>query len=137
MSPNFTFSRNPVISIVGRSNVGKSALFNKLVGKRISVVHDSLGVTRDRVCADFSWNSRLFTLIDTGGLDFSSDDIISSMINDQVDFAVNCSDIILFVVDGSKKITREDKPSSVLSFKISSKKRFINPLVLNIHIEKN
>ena len=114
MSSNFTFSRNPVISIVGRSNVGKSALFNKLVGKRISVVHDSLGVTRDRVCADFSWNSRLFTLIDTGGLDFSSDDIISSMINGQVNFAVNCSDIILFVVDAKSGIVPVDKDIAIV-----------------------
>lgn len=114
MSSNFTFSRNPVVSIVGRSNVGKSALFNKLVGKRISVVHDSVGVTRDRVCADFSWNSRIFTLIDTGGLVFDSDDVVSSMINDQVNFAVNSSDIVLFVVDAKSGIVPADKDIAII-----------------------
>lgn len=99
MQKNSNFNLLPVVSIIGRTNVGKSALFNKIIGKRISIVHDSYGVTRDRICAEFEWNNRKFNLIDTGGLEFDSEDFIKSMIQKQVDFAVNSSDIILFVVD--------------------------------------
>ncbi len=89
----------PVVSIVGRANVGKSTLFNKLVGKRVAIVHDSLGVTRDRVYGQFEWNSRTFNLIDTGGLEFGSKDFVKSMVEKQVKFALSSSDIVLFVVD--------------------------------------
>lgn len=89
----------PVVSIVGRTNVGKSSLFNKLVGRRVSVVHDSEGVTRDCVRSSYVWNGRLFNLVDSGGLEFCSDDLISSKIEEQVNFAIDTSDLILFVVD--------------------------------------
>ncbi len=89
----------PVISIVGRTNVGKSSLFNKLVGRRVSVVHDSDGVTRDCVRSHCVWNGRVFNLVDSGGLEFCSDDLISSKIEEQVGFAIDSSDLILFVVD--------------------------------------
>ena len=98
----------PIVSIVGRANVGKSTLFNKLVGKRISIVHDSLGVTRDRVYGEFEWNKRKFNLIDTGGLEFDSKDFIKSMIEKQVNFAVSSSDVVLFVVDSKAGLIELD-----------------------------
>lgn len=114
-------SRVPVISIVGRTNVGKSSLFNKIVGRRISIVHDSEGVTRDVVSSSFVWNGRQFDLIDSGGLEFCPDDPISSQVEEQVKFAINSSDLILFVVDFksglipldleiSKMLKKIDKP---------------------------
>ena len=109
MQKNSNFNLLPVVSIVGRTNVGKSTLFNKIIGKRISIVHDSYGVTRDRICAEFEWNNKTFNLIDTGGLEFDSEDFIKSMIQKQVDFAVNSSDIILFVVDSKAGLIELDK----------------------------
>jgi len=114
MINNKTFTRNPVVSIVGRSNVGKSSLFNKLVGRRVSIVHDSYGVTRDRVCSEFEWNGRSFTIIDTGGLEFDSDDIVKSLIEDQVNFAISSSDIVLFVVDSRSGVLNIDKDISLM-----------------------
>lgn len=91
----------PVVSIVGRTNVGKSSLFNKLVGRRVSIVHDSEGVTRDCVRSSYVWGGRLFNLVDSGGLEFCSDDLISSKIEEQVEISVDSSDLILFVVDST------------------------------------
>ena len=89
----------PVVAIVGRTNVGKSSLFNKLVGRRVSVIHNSKGVTRDCVRSSYVWGGRVFNLVDSGGLEFCSDDLISSKIEEQVSFAISSSDLILFVVD--------------------------------------
>lgn len=119
MSKNLTFDCNPVVSIVGRSNVGKSALFNKIVGKRVSVVHDSLGVTRDRVCSEFEWRGRNFTLVDTGGLEFDTNDSIKSMIEEQVKFAISSSDLVLFVVDYKSGLMNLDKEIAFLLRKSS------------------
>lgn len=119
MSKNLTFSCNPVVSIVGRSNVGKSALFNKIVGKRVSVVHDSLGVTRDRVCSEFEWRGRNFTLVDTGGLEFDTNDSIKSMIEEQVKFAISSSNLVLFVVDYKSGLMNLDKEIAFLLRKSS------------------
>ncbi len=98
----------PLIAIVGRPNVGKSTLFNKIVGKRISIVEDFEGVTRDRVYADGEWCGKAFTLIDTGGLDIKSEDVMWSHIRAQAELAVDLADAIIFVVDGKNGITSND-----------------------------
>lgn len=89
----------PIVAIVGRPNVGKSALFNAIVGKRISIVEDTPGVTRDRIYADTSWLNYEFTLIDTGGIEPESKDIIFSQMREQAQIAIDMADVILFVVD--------------------------------------
>ncbi|MCD7709386.1 MAG: ribosome biogenesis GTPase Der, partial [Clostridiales bacterium] len=89
----------PVVAIVGRPNVGKSTLFNALAGERISIVQDTPGVTRDRIYADVSWTGHDFTLIDTGGIDPDSGDVILSRIREQAQIAIDTADVILFLTD--------------------------------------
>jgi len=89
----------PILAVVGRPNVGKSTLFNKIAGRRISIVDDTPGVTRDRVYADAEWVGRQFTLIDTGGLDPESGDIMVQQIYNQAELAMETADVILFVTD--------------------------------------
>lgn len=89
----------PVIAIVGRPNVGKSTLFNKLTGKRISIVDDTPGVTRDRIFGEVEWNGRKATLIDTGGIEPYSDDIILSQMRRQAELAIDAADVIILVTD--------------------------------------
>jgi len=89
----------PVVAIVGRSNVGKSTLFNRIVGKRISIVQDEIGVTRDRIYATAEWSGHSFTLIDTGGIELASEDEFAKHIIKQADIAITMSDVILYVVD--------------------------------------
>lgn len=97
-----------VVSIVGKPNVGKSTLFNKIVGRRISITEDTPGVTRDRIYAEASWQQHVFDIIDTGGLDPFDDDKIMSNIRKQVNIAIEASDVILFVVDGKNPATALD-----------------------------
>ncbi len=88
------------VVIVGRKNVGKSTLFNRLTGRRISVVYKEPGVTRDRVCGEINWRGRTFDLIDTGGFYPDESDNLTSQINRQIDYGIKEADIVLFVVDG-------------------------------------
>ena len=97
-----------VVSIVGKPNVGKSTLFNKIVGRRISITEDTPGVTRDRIYAEASWQQHVFDIIDTGGLDPFDDDKIMSNIRKQANIAIEASDVILFVVDGKNPATALD-----------------------------
>ncbi len=99
----------PVVAIVGRPNVGKSALFNRIVGKRVSIVEDTPGVTRDRIYAEAEWNGAAFVLIDTGGIDTASDDVILSQMKDQAEIAIETADVIIFVVDGKAGLTSADR----------------------------
>ena len=99
----------PVVTIVGRPNVGKSTLFNKLAGHRISIVEDTPGVTRDRIYAEAEWLNNYFTIIDTGGIDPDTTDIIMSQMRLQAELAIDTGDVILFVVDGKVGITPTDR----------------------------
>ena len=89
----------PVVAVVGRPNVGKSTLFNVLAGERISIVKDTPGVTRDRIYADASWLDKEFTLIDTGGIEPDSNDVILSQMREQAQIAIDTADVILFLTD--------------------------------------
>lgn len=98
----------PLIAVVGRPNVGKSTLFNRIAGNRIAIVEDTPGVTRDRIYADCEWCGRAFTLIDTGGLELKSDDEMWTHIRAQAQIAVDSADAILYVVDGKTGLTTDD-----------------------------
>ena len=89
----------PIVAVVGRPNVGKSTLFNKLVGRRLSIVEDTPGVTRDRIYGDSEWRNRPFMLIDTGGIEPASDDVILSQMRSQAQLAIDSADVILMVTD--------------------------------------
>ncbi|MBP3582283.1 MAG: ribosome biogenesis GTPase Der, partial [Clostridia bacterium] len=101
--------KEPLVAIVGRPNVGKSTLFNRIVGKRISIVNDEPGVTRDRIFAHAEWLDNKFTLIDTGGLDFEKDDEISVNIVKQAKLGIEMADVIVFVVDGMTGLIEQDR----------------------------
>lgn len=113
----------PLVAIVGRPNVGKSTLFNKLCGKRISIVEDTPGVTRDRLYVDAEWTGHLFTLIDTGGIEPDKDDVIQAHMHAQAQLAIDTADIILFMVDVRQGITTVDE--DVAAMLRSSKKPVI------------
>lgn len=100
--------RKSVVAIVGRPNVGKSALFNRLVGSSASIVHSQSGVTRDRLYGTVSWEGREFTLLDTGGLDLASEDDLIHAIRGQVEQAIKEADVLLFVVDIRTGLTADD-----------------------------
>ena len=90
------------MAIVGRPNVGKSTLFNKLIGKRLSIVDDTPGVTRDRIYGDCEWLGRHMLLVDTGGIEPYSNDIILSQMREQAQVAMDMADVILFITDGKE-----------------------------------
>ena len=98
----------PTVAIVGRPNVGKSTFFNYIVGKRISIVEDTPGVTRDRVYAEGNWRGRSFTLVDTGGIEPESDDVILSQMREQANLAIAMADVIVFVTDIKQGVTAAD-----------------------------
>ncbi len=97
-----------IVAIVGRPNVGKSTLFNRIIGKRVSIVDDKPGITRDRIYGETEWNGKNFTLVDTGGIEPSAKDIILNQMKRQAYFAINTADLILFMVDGKDGLTPTD-----------------------------
>ena len=98
----------PIVAIVGRPNVGKSTFFNKMIGKRLAIVEDTPGVTRDRIYAETEWSGKEFALIDTGGIEPSSSDIILSKMREQAQIAIDMADVIVFMVDGREGVTAAD-----------------------------
>lgn len=100
--------RKQIVAVVGRPNVGKSTLFNALAGKRISIVEDTPGVTRDRIYQDVEWLGRVFTLIDTGGIEPDSKDVILSQMRQQAEIAIETADVIIFLCDLKQGVTDAD-----------------------------
>jgi GTP-binding protein len=124
----------PVVAIVGRPNVGKSALFNRMVRRRVALVEDIPGTTRDRLYGNVEWRGRLFRLVDTGGLDLEARTSLSALVRQQVQAAVDEAQVILFVVDSAEGVTAADvevadvlrrtaKPALMLANKAESKAR--------------
>ncbi len=99
----------PIVAVVGRPNVGKSTFFNKIIGKRISIVEDTPGVTRDRIYAEAEWSNVQFALVDTGGIEPDTTDIILSQMREQAELAMDMADVILFMVDGRSGVTSADR----------------------------
>ncbi len=99
----------PIVAVVGRPNVGKSTFFNRIVGRRVSIVEDTPGVTRDRIYAEAEWNNIPFALIDTGGIEPSSADIILSQMREQAQIAIDMADVIIFMCDGKDGLTTADR----------------------------
>ena len=104
----------PIVAIVGRPNVGKSTLFNKLAGKRIAIVEDTPGVTRDRIYAQAEWLNHNFTIIDTGGIEPESEDIIVAQMRRQAEMAIEMADVIMFIVDGKEGLTPADNEVALM-----------------------
>ena len=98
----------PIVAIVGRPNVGKSQLFNKLVGRRVSIVEDTPGVTRDRIYGETDWNGRQFTLIDTGGIEPRTDNLILEFMREQAQTAIETATVIIFLTDVRTGLTSSD-----------------------------
>lgn len=117
----------PIVAVVGRPNVGKSTLFNKLVGQRLSIVDDTPGVTRDRIYGDCEWLNHNFLLVDTGGIEPDSDDIILSQMRRQAQIAIDSADVIIFVTDMRSGVVATDQ--EVASMLIKSGK----PIVLCVN----
>ena len=114
----------PIVAIIGKPNVGKSTFFNYLAGTRISIVQDTPGVTRDRIYAETNWSGRDFTLIDTGGIEPDSEDIILSQMREQANLAITMADVIIFLTDIRQGVTAADQEIALML------KRSKKPIVL-------
>ena len=99
--------KKPVVALVGRPNVGKSTIFNRLVGKKISIIEDTPGITRDRVYGSVNYNDYCFHLIDTGGIDLAEESF-NDIIKMQAELAIQEADIVVFIVDGKEGLTPND-----------------------------
>src|ERR1041385_541168 len=112
---------NPLVAVVGRPNVGKSTLFNRLVGKRIAIVEDTPGVTRDRLYAPVTWKGRSFTVIDTGGIILNETDPLTVQVRSQAEIAMDEADAILFVCDAADDLAEALRGSKAPVFLVINK----------------
>ena len=110
-----------IVAVVGRPNVGKSSLFNKIVNQRLSIVEDTPGVTRDRIYCDTEWNGVKFTLVDTGGIEPRSDDVILSQMRAQAQIAIDKADVVIMVVDIQSGMTSTDADVAQMLLKANKK----------------
>ncbi len=113
----------PIVAIIGKPNVGKSTFFNYIVGQRISIVEDTPGVTRDRVYSETAWRDRIFTVVDTAGIEPETDDIIINQMRKQAEIAIQIADVILFLTDIKQGVTAADKDIALMLKK--SKKKVV------------
>ncbi|KMT21426.1 ribosome biogenesis GTPase Der [Clostridium cylindrosporum] len=127
----------PIVAVVGRPNVGKSTLFNKLAGDRISIVEDTPGVTRDRIYAEVEWLTHKFTLIDTGGIEPDSEDIIVKQMRRQAEIAIETADVIVFIVDGREGIVAADYEVATMLRKCKKPVELVVNKLDNISLEEN
>ena len=104
----------PIVAIIGKPNVGKSTFFNYVEGSRISIVQDTPGVTRDRIYAETNWRGRKFTLVDTGGIEPESEDIILSQMREQANLAISMADVIIFLTDIRQGVTAADREIALM-----------------------
>lgn len=111
----------PIVAIVGRPNVGKSTFFNKIIGRRVSIVEDTPGVTRDRIYAEAEWNGVHFALIDTGGIEAASQDVILAQMREQAQVAMDMADVILFITDGKEGLTTADREVAMMLLRTGKK----------------
>ncbi|MBQ1471405.1 MAG: ribosome biogenesis GTPase Der [Eubacterium sp.] len=111
----------PIVAVVGRPNVGKSTFFNSIVGRRVSIVEDTPGVTRDRIYAEAEWNGVHFGLIDTGGIEPDSKDVILSQMREQAQVAMDMANVIIFMVDGKEGMTAADEEVAAMLRKTGKK----------------
>lgn len=117
----------PIVAVVGRPNVGKSTFFNYIAGKRISIVEDTPGVTRDRIYTEVEWRNRVFTLIDTGGIEPYTEDKIMQQMKRQAEIAIETADVIIFMVDAKDGMTASDKDVATMLRKANK------PIVLTVN----
>lgn len=117
----------PIVAVVGRPNVGKSTFFNYIAGKRISIVEDTPGVTRDRIYTEVEWRGRKFTLIDTGGIEPYSEDQIMQQMKRQAELAIDTADVIVFMVDAKEGMTASDKDVATMLRKTNK------PVILTVN----
>ena len=117
----------PIVAIIGRPNVGKSSFFNYLVGRRVSIVENTPGVTRDRIYEDVEWSGRVFSLVDMGGLEPASTDTILVQMRRQAEVALELADVILFMVDAKDGVTASDRDIAAMLRKVNK------PVVLTVN----
>lgn len=111
----------PIVAVVGRPNVGKSTFFNKIIGSRVSIVEDTPGVTRDRIYGETEWAGKPFALIDTGGIDPDTEDVILSQMREQAEVAMDMAHVIVFMVDGKDGLTSDDREVAMMLRKTGKK----------------
>lgn len=108
---------NPIVAIVGRPNVGKSTIFNRMIGQRVSIVEDRPGITRDRIYGSVEWNGRTFSVVDTGGIEVYDEDELLKQVRMQAELAIDESDLIVFVTDGKTGLTAADEGIAQMLFR--------------------
>ena len=111
----------PIVAVVGRPNVGKSTLFNKLIGKRLSIVENTPGVTRDRIYAKCEWRDRAFMIVDTGGIEPTTEDVILKQMREQAQLAIEMADVVVLMTNVKDGVTANDQDVAQMLLKAKKK----------------